>query len=165
MNGTGFQQLLSAWSNRMLGLSDASSALEGSAGSKIDRLKSRIREQAVSLTLADEALKGEAYLTMRDETSAANVVDVSKGAIAALQLSEKETEEVTGGLLDEVTIHRDGPIVHVQFAVDRAQVRKAVQAGTEKRAARRSKSSIRRANRTVRRSASITRTTSALGAH
>ena len=161
-NGTGFQQLLSAWADRILGLSDASSALEGSAGSKIDRLKSRIREQAVSLTLTDEVLEGEAYLTMRDETSAANVVDVSKGAIAALRLSEKEIEGVTGDLLNEVTIERDGPVVHVQCAVDRAQVRKAVETRTEGRAAHRSKSSVRRAKGTVRRLPGITRVALAL---
>ncbi|PSQ86549.1 MAG: hypothetical protein BRD42_04560 [Bacteroidetes bacterium QS_3_64_15] len=161
-NRTGFQQLLSAWADRMLGLSDASSALEGSAGSKIDRLKSRIREQAVSVTLTDEALEGKAYLTMRDETSAANVVDVSKGAIAALRLSEKEIEGVTGDLLNEVTIERDGPVVHVQCAVDRARVRKAVETRTEGRAAHRSKSSIRRAKGTVRRRAGITRAAPAL---
>jgi hypothetical protein len=149
----------------MLGLSDASSALEGSAGSKIDRLKSRIRGQAVSLTLTDEALEGEAYLTMRDETSAANVVDVSKGAIAALRLSEKEIGGVTGDLLDEVTIEQDGPIVHVQFAVGREQLQKTMERTRRERAARRSKSSIRRLKGTIRRMASITRTASALGAH
>ena len=158
----GFEQLLSAWADRMLGLSDAPSALEGSAGSKVERLKSQIREQAVSITLTDRTLEGEAYLTMRDETSAANVVDVSKGAIAALRLSEEEIDGLTGDLLDEVTIERDGPIVHATLAVDRAQVRKAVQAGTEKRAARRSKSSIRRAKGTIRRLPGITRAAPAL---
>ena len=163
-NRTGFQQLLSAWADRMLGLSDASSALEGSAGSKIDRLKSRIREQAVSLTLTDEALEGEAYLTMRDETSAANVVDVSKGAIAALRLSKKEIDGLTGDLLDEVTIEQDGPIVHVQFAVGREQLQKTMERTRRERAARRSKSSIRRLKGTVRRMAGITRPAPALGA-
>ena len=161
-NRTGFQQLLSAWADRMLGLSDAPSALEGSASSKVERLKSQIREQAVSITLTDRTLEGEAYLTMRDETSAANVVDVSKGAIAALRLSEEEIDGLTGDLLDEVTIERDGPIVHATLAVDRAQIRKAVQAGTEKRAARRSKSSIRRAKGTIRRLPGITRAAPAL---
>lgn len=163
VNGAGFQQLLSAWANRMLGLPDAPSVFKGSAGSKVERLKSRIREQAVSITLTDQTLEGEAYLTMRDETSAANVVDVSKGAIAALRLSEEEIDGITGDLLDEVTIERDGPIVHAQFAVDRAQIRKAVQTAKEEHAARRSKLSIRRSNETIRRLASITRPAPALG--
>jgi len=151
VNGAGFQQLLSAWANRMLGLSDASSAFEGSTGGKVDRLKSRIREQAVSVTLTDEALEGEAYLTMRDETSASQVVDVSKGAIAAFRLSEKEVGDIAGDLLDEVKIERDGPIVHVQFALDRRRLRQTMKAGTTERAAYRSASAIRRSKGTLRR--------------
>jgi len=161
VNGAGFQQLLSAWANRMLGLSDASSAFEGSAGSKVNRLKSRIREQAVSLTLTEATLEGEAYLTMRDETSASQVVDVSKGAIAALRLSEREVDGLAGDLLDEVTIERDGPIVHVQFALDRKRLRREMQDGTEERAARRSKSSFRPPNGATRRLVGITRPTPA----
>jgi len=163
VNGAGFQQLLSAWANRMLGLSDASSAFEGSAGSKVNRLKSRIREQAVSVTLSDETLEGEAYLTMRDETSASQVVDVSKGAMAALRLSEREVDGLAGDLLDEVSIERDGPIVHVQFALDRTRLRQTMQDRKEGRAARRSESSIRRAIGPIHRLAGITRRSPALG--
>ena len=160
----GVQQLLSAWADRMLGVSEGGAAFEGAAGSKVERLKSRIREQALSVTLTDEALEGEAYLTMRDETSASNVVDVSKGAIAALRLSEEEIGGLKGDLLDEVTIERDGPIVHARFAVDRKQLRRVMGEGEEQRAARRSKSSIRRSKGTVRRLAGITCPVPALNA-
>jgi hypothetical protein len=163
VNGAGFQQLLSVWADRMLGLSDAPSALEGSAGSKVERLKGRIREQAVSITLTDEAVEGEAHLTMRDETSASHVVDVSKGALAALRLSEKDVDGVTGDLLDEVTIEQDGPIVHVQFAVSRDQLQKTMGRTRGERAAHRSKSSIRQAKGATRRLTGITRTVPALG--
>ncbi|PSQ84002.1 MAG: hypothetical protein BRD30_12255 [Bacteroidetes bacterium QH_2_63_10] len=163
VNGAEFQQLLSVWADRMLGLSDAPSALEGSAGSKVERLKSRIREQAVSITLTDEAIEGEAHLTMRDETSASNVVDVSKGALAALRLSEKDVDGLTGDLLDEVTIERDGPIVHVQFAVGRDQLQETMRRTRGARAAHRLKSSTRQAKGATRRLTGITRTVPALG--
>jgi len=163
VNGAEFQQLLSVWADRMLGLSDAPSALEGSAGGKVERLKSRIREQAVSITLTDEAIEGEAHLTMRNETSASNVVDVSKGALAALRLSEKDVDGLTGDLLDEVTIERDGPIVHVQFAVGRDQLHETMKRTRGARAAHRSKSSIRQGKGATRRLTGITRTVPALG--
>ncbi len=162
VNGAGFQQLLSMWADRMLGLSDASSALEGSSGGKVERLKGQIREQAVSVTLTGETIEGEAYLTMRDETSASNVVDVSKGAIAALRLSE-EVHGLMEDLLDEVTIERDGPIVHVQFAVGREHLQKTMERTREERAAHRSKSSVRQAKGATRRLDRITRTVPALG--
>ena len=82
MNSAGFQRLLSGWADRVLGMSEGTAALTGSTGGKVEELKSRIREQAVSLTLTDASLDGEVYLTMRDETSASHVVDVSKGASA-----------------------------------------------------------------------------------
>ena len=157
------RRFLSAWANRTLGLSDASPGFDGSTGDQIDRLKGQLREQAVSATLTDQALEGEAYLTMRDETSASNVVDVSKGAIAALRLSE-EVHGLTEDLLDEVAVERDGPVVHVQFAVGREHLQETIERTRGERTTRRSKSSVHRSKGTIRRSASITRTASALSA-
>ena len=158
----GVQQLLSAWADRMLGVSDDAEALRGSTGSKMKRLTSRVREQALSVTLTDEALEGEAYLTMRDETSASNVIDVSKGAIAALRLSGDRSGEGLNRLLDDVTIDRDGSVVHAQFAVDRGQLQRMMQEGRSKRAARGANSSTHRAKVTTRRPAGIMRAAAAL---
>lgn len=153
MSEAGFQQLLSGWADRVLGLTDAPSTLEGSAGKKIEQLERRIRDQAVSITLADETVEGELYLTMQDEASAANVVDVSRGAMAALRLSKEGGEEGRGRFIDDVRIEQDGPIVHVQFALEREHLRSKMQ---EARAARPSKSSIRRAKEATRRLLGIT---------
>ncbi len=158
VNGAGFQQLLSVWADRTLGLSDAPSALEGSSGGgKVEQLKSQIREQAVSFTLTDESVEGEAYLTMRDEASASRVVDVSEGAIAAFRLSEEEIDGLAKDLLEDVSIERDGPVVHVRFAVGREQFRQTMQATRGERAAHRSKSSIRPSKEATRRLTGITR--------
>jgi hypothetical protein len=147
----GFQQFLSSWANRVLGVSDTPPALEGSTGGKMKQLQSRIREQAVSLTLTDEALDGEVYLTMRDEESAMNVVDVSKGAMAAVRLSDEKMGGLTGDLLDEVSIERNGPVVHVEFGVAREHLRRTMQMTHEERTAHRVKPSIRQSKQTTRR--------------
>lgn len=147
----GFQRMLGAWADRMLGL-DETPSFEAPEGGKFERLRRQVREQAVSMTLSAERVEGEAYLTMRDETSAANVVDVSKGVMAALRLSGGD-QEVDGlrALIDDVSIERDGPIVHVQFSVGREQFRRTLQADGDAPTARRSVASTRRANGTVRR--------------
>jgi len=151
----GIQQFLSGWANRVLGVSDAPPAFDGAPGNKMKQLRSRVREQAVSLTLTDETLDGEVYLTMRDEESALNVVDVSKGAMAAVRLSKEKRDGLAGSLLDGVSIDRDGPVVHVQFGVDRDQLRQTMQRTRTERTAHRAKSSIRRSKQTIRRSAGI----------
>jgi hypothetical protein len=164
MSGAGVQQLLSAWADRMLGVPDGGldmpddgAALEGQAGRKMKRLTSQVREQALSVTLTDQTLEGEAYLTMQDETSAANVVDLSKGAMAALRLSGDASEDGWAGLLREVTVERDGPVVHAQFAVERGRLRQAMEDRGEARAVREANPSTRRAHLTVRRSGGIMR--------
>jgi len=151
-NEAGLQGMLSAWADRTLGLDNAPS-FDTPDGGQFDRLRRQVREQALSLTLTDEAVEGEAYLTMRDETSASNVVDVSKGVVAALRLSGGNEAEDGGlrGLLDDVSIDRDGPIVKATFAVNRAQLRHTMEETDDVHTARRSWSSIRRSNRTIRR--------------
>ncbi len=150
----GFQQFLSSWADRVLGVSDAPSALDGSADGKVEQLQSRIREQAVSLTLTDETLDGEVYLTMRGEESATNVVEMSKGAMAAVRLSSEETDGLMGDLLEGVSIERNGPVVHVEFGVPRETLRE-MQGTRGPRTARRGEASIHRSKRTVRRLAGI----------
>jgi hypothetical protein len=118
----GVQRALSEWSDRVLGLSKVSS-LDGRAGRKVKQLRRRLREQAVSLTLTDAGLEGEVYLTMRDEASASSVVDVAEGLVAMLKLSGDDLDARHRDLLDEVAVDRDGPIVHVQFALDRSTLR------------------------------------------
>ena len=150
-NEAGLQRMLGAWADRTLGIDDPSS-FEAPDDSRFERLRRQVREQAVSITLSAESMEGEAYLTMQDETSAANVVDVSKGVMAALRLSGDDAEtDGLRGVLNDVTIDRDGPIVHAQFAVGREQFRQTVQAGRGAPAARRSVASIRRADRAIRR--------------
>lgn len=158
----GFQQFLSSWADRVLGVSDAPSAFDGSAGGKIEQLQNRIHEQAVSLTLTDEALDGEVYLTMRDEESAKNVVEVSKGAMAAVRLSSEETDGLVGDLLEDVSIERNGPVVHVEFGVPREKLQK-MQMTRGERTARRGEASIHRSKRTIRRLAGILPVVPALG--
>jgi hypothetical protein len=163
-NEAGLQQMLGAWADRTLGLDEAPS-LEGTReDGRFARLQRQVREQALSLTLTDEALEGEAYLTMRDEDSAANVVDVSKGVMAALRLSGGGDGENDGlrGLLDDVSVDRDGPIVKATFSVDRARIRRSMEGAEEARTAHRSEPSIRRSNRTTRRWGSITHGSSGL---
>lgn len=150
-NEAGFQRMLGAWADRTLGI-DEPPSFEAPDDSRFERLRRQVRGQAVSITLNTGSMEGEVYLTMQDETSAANVVDVSEGMMAALQLSGVDTEtDSLGGLFGDVSIDRDGPIVHAQFAVGREQFRQTVQAARESPTARRSVASIRRANRAIRR--------------
>lgn len=121
----GIQSVLSEWTDRVLGLSESSSFGE-EASSKIERLKSRVREQAVSVTLTDGTLEGEVYLTMRDETSAANVANIVQGAVAAAKISQEEVSGLRRDLLDDVNIDQRGSVVHVQFAVEREKLRQKV---------------------------------------
>jgi hypothetical protein len=140
----GLQRMLGAWADRMLGV-DEPPSFEAPGDSRFERLRRQVRGQAVSMTLTAESMEGEAYLTMRDETSASNVVDVSKGVMAALRLSGDDADaEGLRGLLDDVSIDRDGSIVHAQFAVGREQFRQTVRARRDVPAARRSVASIRR---------------------
>jgi len=149
----GLQQALAEWSDRMLGLSDVSS-FDGRAQKEVDRLKKRLREQALSITLTDTEVEGEVYLTMRDNASASSVVDMAEGAVAVLQLSEEDLDERQRDLLDEIEIDRRGPIVHIHFALDREQLRK--QAETKRRAAvRRGDPSTRQPTLAIRRISSI----------
>ena len=154
----GLQQMLGAWADRTLGLDEAPSLKDAQDGGRFARLQRQVREQALSLTLTDEAVEGEAYLTMRDEASAANVVDVSKGVMAALRLSGGGDGEDGGlrGLLDDVSVDRDGPIVKATFSVDRARIRRSMEDPDEARTARRPEPSIRRSNQTTRRWGGIT---------
>lgn len=157
INGAGIQRVLSRWSDRVLGLSSATpSSFGGEAGRRIERLKRRVREQAVSVTLNGEALEGQVYLTMRDESSASNVVDIAKGALAALRLSKEKLDERHRDLLDEVNVERKGPIVHVRFAIDRGQLKEATQTARFRRSTRRSESATRLSKATIRRLGGIT---------
>jgi hypothetical protein len=152
----GLQRALAEWSDRVLGLSDVSS-LGGRAGDQMGRLRQRLREQALSITLTDAALEGEVYLTMRDNASAASVVDVAEGAVAVMRLSGDELDERHRDLLDEIQIDRDGAIVHIRFALDREKVRKKVQAASRDHAIRPGTRAIRHATVATRRLAGITR--------
>lgn len=150
----GFQQFLSGWADRVLGVSDAPAAFDESADGRVEQLQSRIRDQAVSLTLTDKTLDGEVYLTMKGEESATNVVEMSKGAMAAVRLSSEETDGLMGDLLEGVSIERNGPVVHVEFGVPREKLQK-MQMTPGPRTARRGEASIHRSKRTVRRLAGI----------
>ncbi|MFB6231692.1 MAG: hypothetical protein ABEL04_11110 [Salinibacter sp.] len=121
----GIQSVLSEWTDRVLGLSESASLGE-EASNKIERLKSRVREQAVSITLTDGTLEGEIHLTMRDETSAANVANIAQGAVAAVKISQQESGGLRRDLLNDVTIDQRGSVVHVQFAVESEKVRQTV---------------------------------------
>ncbi|WP_103026781.1 hypothetical protein [Salinibacter altiplanensis] len=152
-NGAGLKRMLGAWADRMLGLDDPPAfEVEAPDDSRFERLRRQVREQAVSVTLSPESVEGEAYLTMRDETSASNVVDVSKGVMAAVRLSG-DAPDANGlrGLLDDASIERDGPVVHAQLTVGREQFRQTIQADRDVPTARGSVASIRRANRAIRR--------------
>ena len=132
----GLQHALAEWTDRMLGLSEVSS-FGGAAGEKVNRLKNRLREQAVSVTLTDAGLEGQVYLTMRDNASAASVVDVAEGAVAVMRLSQDELDARHRDLLDEIKIERDGTIVHIQFALDRERLRKNMEERDEVNTAQR----------------------------
>lgn len=157
LNGAGIQRVLSQWSDRVLGLSEASGSLEETAGDKFGRLRRQVREQALSLTLNDDALDAEVYLTMRDETSATNVVDIARGALAAVRLSGDGQDEGLLEILKGVDVERNGPIVHVQFSISRDRLSTSIGTATLRPPARRDESSIRRSNRAVRRLGGIKR--------
>lgn len=163
IKGTGIHQVLSTWSDRVLGLSEAPSSFEGEADGKVGRLRSEIREQAVSITLTDESVDGEVYLTMRDESSASDVVSIAKGAVAAMRLSDEDQREGLRELMDGIDIERNGSIVHVQFTVSRGQVEQSLKSAALRKPARPSDASIRPANGAVRRMGSIFRGSPALG--
>lgn len=127
VNRAGVQNALTKWTDRMLGISDVDvSSFKGRAEEKVNRLKERLREQAVSITLTDGGLQGEVYLTMEDNASASSVVDVAEGAVAVAKLSDEELDDRQRDLLDEIEIERTGTIVRVQFALDRDRLRKSV---------------------------------------
>ena len=157
----GVQRALGEWADRVLGLSEVSS-FEGRAGAQVGRLKRRLREQALSVTLTDTALRGQVYLTMRDNASAASVVDVAEGAVAMMKLSADDLNDRHRDLLDEIQIERDGAIVHVQFALDRTQIRDKMKSAARSGAARHGQSTIRQSMIATRRLSGITRSPAAL---
>lgn len=121
VNQAGLQRALSKWSDRVLGVSGVSS-LDGRAEQKVDQLKQRLQEQAVSLSLTESTLEGEVYLTMRDPASASSVVDVAKGAVAIMKLSGDDLDRHQRDMIDEIKIDRQGAIVHIRFSLDREQL-------------------------------------------
>ena len=152
----GLQRALAQWTDRMLGLSEVNvSSFEGQAGGKMNRLKKKLREQAVSITLTDVALRGEVYLTMTDNASASSVVDVAEGAVAIARLSGDELDDRHRDLLDEIEIERNGSIVHVQFSLDRERLRKSVEGERRVTATRPVDLSTQLLTSTTRRSRSI----------
>ena len=157
----GVQRALAQWTDRVLGLSEVSS-FEGRAGAKVGRLKRRLREQALSVTLTDAALEGQVYLTMRDNASASSVVDVAEGAVAMMKLSSDDLKQRHRDLLDEIQIERDGAIVHIQFAIDRKQIREEVRAASQDRTIHRAQPATRQLMIATRRLDGITRHTPSL---
>ena len=157
----GVQRALAQWTDRVLGLSEVSS-FEGRAGAKVGRLKRRLREQALSVTLTDAALEGQVYLTMRDNASASSVVDVAEGAVAMMKLSSDDLKQRHRDLLDEIQIERDGAIVHIQFAIDRKEIRKEMRTASQDRAIHQAKPATRQLMIATRRLDGITRHTSSL---
>lgn len=153
----GMQRALTQWSDRVLGLSEVSK-LEGRAGDRVDELRHRVREQAVSITMTDTGVDGQVYLTMRDETSASSVVDVAQGLVALSKLSGDELDERHRKLLDAVDVERHGTIVHIRFSLDRKQVRRGLRAEAAGQAVRRMTASIHRSPASTRRTPQITRT-------
>jgi len=151
----GVQGALAEWSDRVLGLSEVSTLKEGleeGGNDRFGRLARRLREQAVSVRLTDAALEGQAYLTMRDEESAASVVDVAEGAVAVLRLSQEKLDERHRSLLDDVEVDRNGAIVRVRFSLDRGLLRDQLSEGEEApTTVRRIDSSIRPVMSTLRR--------------
>ncbi len=124
----GLQHALAEWTDRMLGLSKVNaSSFEEDAGEEVKRLRKRLREQAISVTLTDTEMTGEVYLTMRDNASASSVVDVAEGAVAVAKLSREDLDDRHRDLLDEIEIQRNGAIVHIQFSLDRERLRKNVE--------------------------------------
>jgi hypothetical protein len=154
------QGALAEWADRVLGLSEMS-ALEGRADNRFGRLARRLREQALSIRLTDAALEGQAYLTMRDESSASSVVDLAEGAVAVLKLSQDGLDERHRNLLDDVEINQEGAIVHIRFSLERRLLREQVPDG-RRAAVRPADPSIRPVTSTIRRTDGITRGAAAL---
>lgn len=121
VNQAGLQRALSKWSDRVLGVSSVSS-LDGRAEQKVNQLKRRLREQAVSLSLTESTMEGEVYLTMRDPASASSVVDVARGAVAVMKLSGDDLDRHQRDMIDEIEIDREGAIVHIRFSLDREKI-------------------------------------------
>lgn len=165
VNGAGFERALSQWSDRVLGLSDASSTLDGRTDGKLKDLKSRIREQAVSLTLTEETLDGEVYLTMSDPESATNVVDIARGGIAAIKLSKTDLSERHQDLLDGIDVERNGPIVHVTFSIGRDHLGQLGETALRRSCTRQANTAARREDATVRRLPGINRGELTFGFH
>jgi hypothetical protein len=126
----GVQQVLVEWSNRVLGLSEVSSGVSSDMASgvaslgsntedKLRRLKDKVREQAISITLSSETVDGQVYLTMKDEDSAASVQEMAEGALAALRFSSDSLTEKQQDLLDDTKVTRDGPMVRATFSMSR----------------------------------------------
>jgi hypothetical protein len=157
----GLQRALATWTDRVLGLSKVSS-FGGRTGGKVGRLKRRLRDQALSVTLTETALEGQVYLTMRDNASASSVVDVAEGAVAMMRLSADDLSAQQRDLLDEIQIDRDGAIVHIQFAVDRAQIRDRLRSAPPNRAAHQANPTIRQPRVATHRLGSIKRARAAL---
>lgn len=156
----GLQRALTEWTDRVLGLSEVNvSSFEGRAQDEVDQLKRQMREQAVSITLTDATLRGEVYLTMRDNASASSMVDVAEGAVAVAKLSKEKLDDRQRDLLDGITIERSGPIVHVQFALDEAQIREQMTTALRGRGIRRASTAIRHSTSATRRIGSITQLT------
>ncbi|MFP4228210.1 MAG: hypothetical protein ACLFTE_05190 [Salinivenus sp.] len=134
----GIQRSLVQWSNRVLGLSEMSSgvssgvsALEEKTDGKVGELKDKIREQALALTLTDETVEGEAYLTMSDDASAGNVTEMAEGLLAVLRLSKNEFTDRQQDLLDQAAVERDGALVRVQFSLARELLRRGQDESSE----------------------------------
>lgn len=153
----GMQRALTQWSDRVLGLSEVSD-LEGRAGDRVDALRNRVREQALSITLTDAGLDGQVYLTMRDEASASSVVDVAQGLVALSKLSGDDLDERHRKLLEAVDVERHGTIVRIRFSLDQEQVRRGLRAEAAGQAVRRMTASIHRSPASTRRTPQITRT-------
>jgi hypothetical protein len=157
----GLQGPLLVWSTCALVLFEVS-ALDGRTGKRLDRLATRLREQAVSLQLTDTALEGTAFLTMKDEASASSVVDVAEGALAVLKLSGDRLDERHRNLLDDVDIEQNGAIVRIQFSLDRELVRERVRGDRRSATAYRETPSARPIVATTRRMKGITPGTTSL---
>lgn len=153
VNRAGVQKALIEWSNRVLGLSEMPEVpnVGQEAEDKLERLHQRVREQAVSLTWTERGIDGQVFLTMRDEASASSVMQVAEGAMAVLRLSSDNLTERQRDLLDEVTIERDGALVHVQFSIDQELIDSEMQTASLERVIRRGEASTRRPMASVHR--------------
>lgn len=160
----GLQGALVEWSNRVLGLSSVPSnvsMLEGRGKERLQRLRRKVREQAVALTLTDAGLEGEVFLTMSNEASASSVTDIAEGLLAVLRLSRDELTARQQNVLDQATVEQDGALVRVRFSLARDYLRMSEDEPTTARAptggVRRVDAAVRPADVATRRWASIIR--------